>query len=458
MSHVQALENAAPLCARKSGPLAGVGAVPGDKSISQRALILGALAEGTTHICGLLESGDVHSTAAALGALGARLDVEGPGRWRVTGTGVGGWKSPSAPLDFGNSGTGSRLVMGAMATTPITVVFTGDASLRARPMARVVRPLEIFGTTHEGQGPDARMPLTLHGVGGAEGVQTHVATPSAQVKSALLLAALNARGTTRIRQSVLTRDHTERMLAAFGADIAVTPLADGGEEIALRGPAHLRACTIAVPRDPSSAAFPLVAALIVPGSRIELPGILLNPRRIGLIETLLEMGADIHITNRRISGGEDVGDLIVRHGPLKGVTVPAARSAAMIDEYPILAVAAANAQGETHMLGLGELRVKESDRLAAVAAGLAANGVPHTITGDDLTVTGLGFQGVGFQGVPGGGVVATHMDHRIAMSFLTMGLASRNPVTVDDTTMIATSFPDYMGLMKGLGAVLEAPA
>jgi 3-phosphoshikimate 1-carboxyvinyltransferase len=213
-----------------------------------------------------------------------------------------------------------------------------------------------------------------------------------------------------------------------------------------------------VPRDPSSAAFPLVAALIVPGSRIELPGILLNPRRIGLIETLLEMGADIHITNRRISGGEDVGDLIVRHGPLKGVTVPAARSAAMIDEYPILAVAAANAQGETHMLGLGELRVKESDRLAAVAAGLAANGVPHTITGDDLTVTGLGFQGVGFQGVPGGGVVATHMDHRIAMSFLTMGLASRNPVTVDDTTMIATSFPDYMGLMKGLGAVLEAPA
>ena len=441
--------NPAPLAARRAGPLKGTAQVPGDKSISQRALILGALAKGETRITGLLEAGDVHSTAGALRGLGAELTAEGPGRWRVTGTGVGNWKSPKMELDFGNSGTGSRLVMGAMATTPITAVFTGDASLRSRPMARVVDPLKAFGVTYEGQGPKALMPLTLHGAKDAKAVTVHVATASAQVKSALLLAALNAVGTSLISQGSLTRDHSEKMLAAFGAKITVAARAEGCETISIEGPAKLTGCSVEVPRDPSSAAFPLVSALIVPGSEIELPAILLNPRRTGLIETLLEMGARIDITSRRTSGGEEIGDLIVRHSELKGVEVPAARAPSMIDEYPILSVAAAFARGTTAMRGLEELRVKESDRLEAVARGLAANGVKYTIEGDDLLVEG--------GAVPGGGTVTTHMDHRIAMSFLTMGLAAEKPVTVDDVTMIATSFPEYQDLMAGLGAVMETP-
>jgi 3-phosphoshikimate 1-carboxyvinyltransferase len=432
------------MSARRSGPLTGTAQVPGDKSISQRALILGALAEGETRISGLLESGDVHSTAGALRGLGAELTAEGPGRWRVRGTGVGNWQSPKAELDFGNSGTGSRLVMGAMATTPITAVFTGDASLRSRPMARVVAPLEAFGIKYEGQGAKALMPLTLHGARGAKAATVHVATASAQVKSALLLAALNANGTSRISQDALTRDHSEKMLAAFGANITVTPRAEGGEVITLEGPAKLVGCKVEVPRDPSSAAFAIVSALIVPGSEIELPGILLNPRRTGLIQTLLEMGAKIEIRNKRVSGGEEIGDLLVRHSQLKGVEVPASRAPSMIDEYPILAVAASFAHGKTAMRGLEELRVKESDRLEAVARGLALNGVHYEIEGDDLIVEG--------GAVPGGGTVSTHMDHRIAMAFLTMGLASQNPVTVDDVTMIATSFPEYQDLMRGLGA------
>ncbi|HEY4076803.1 MAG TPA: 3-phosphoshikimate 1-carboxyvinyltransferase [Rhizomicrobium sp.] len=439
--------NPAPLTARHTGPLAGAAQVPGDKSISQRALILGALAEGETRISGLLESGDVHSTAGALRALGAELTQDGPGHWRVRGTGVGRWKSPAAELDFGNSGTGSRLVMGAMATTPITAVFTGDASLKSRPMKRVIAPLEAFGLTYEAQGDKALMPLTLHGARDAQAIATQVATASAQVKSALLLAALNATGTSRIRQHVLTRDHTEKMLRAFGAKIHVTPSSEGGEVITIDGPAHLTGAAVEVPRDPSSAAFPLVAALIVPGSVVEIPAILLNPRRTGLIETLMEMGADITVKNRRFSGGEEIGDLVVHHSTLHGVTVPASRSASMIDEYPVLAVAASFAQGPTVMRGLEELRVKESDRLEAVAAGLKANGVKYEIEGDDLTVFGM-------DRVPGGGTVATHMDHRIAMSFLTMGMASEKPVTVDDVAMIATSFPEYQDLMRGLGAEL----
>jgi 3-phosphoshikimate 1-carboxyvinyltransferase len=441
--------NPAPLAARRAGPLKGIAQVPGDKSISQRALILGALAEGQTRITGLLESGDVHSTAGALRGLGAELTAEGPGRWTVTGTGIGNWTSPKGALDFGNSGTGSRLVMGAMATTPITATFTGDASLCSRPMARVLDPLKAFGLTYEGQGPKALMPVTLHGAKDARPVTVHVATASAQVKSALLLAALNAHGTSRISQGSLTRDHSEKMLAAFGAIITVAPRAEGGEVITVGGPAKLMGCAVEVPRDPSSAAFPLVSALIVPGSAIELPAILLNPRRTGLIETLLEMGADIEITNQRESGGEEIGDLIVRHSQLTGVEVPAARAPSMIDEYPILAVAASFARGTTIMRGLEELRVKESDRLEAVARGLAANGVQYTIQGDDLLVTG--------GPVPGGGTVTTHMDHRIAMAFLTMGLASEKPVTVDDVAMIATSFPEYQDLMAGLGAVMETP-
>jgi 3-phosphoshikimate 1-carboxyvinyltransferase len=438
--------NPAPLTARRCGPLNGTAQVPGDKSISQRALILGALAEGETRISGLLESGDVHSTAGALRGLGAELTAEGPGRWRVGGTGVGRWSNPKAELDFGNSGTGSRLVMGAMATTPITAVFTGDASLRSRPMARVVDPLKAFGVTYEGQGPKVLMPLTLHGATAAAAITETVKVASAQVKSALLLAALNARGTTRITQATLTRDHTEKMLAAFGAKIEVTPSA-GGETIALQGPAKLTGCVVEVPRDPSSAAFPLVSALIVPGSEIELPAILLNPRRTGLIQTLLEMGAKIEIKNKRVSGGEEIGDLVVHHSELTGIEVPADRAPSMIDEYPILAVAASFAKGKTAMRGLEELRVKESDRLEAVARGLAANGVRYEIEGDDLIVEG--------GPVPGGGTVVTHMDHRIAMSFLTMGLASEKPVTVDDVTMIATSFPEYQDLMRSLGAIFE---
>jgi 3-phosphoshikimate 1-carboxyvinyltransferase len=440
--------NPAPLRARRAGPLSGIAQVPGDKSISQRALILGALAQGETRISGLLESGDVHSTAGALRGFGAELTAEGPGRWRVRGTGVGNWQNPKAELDFGNSGTGSRLVMGAMATTAITAVFTGDASLRSRPMARVVDPLKAFGVTYEGQGPKALMPLALHGARDAKAITETIKVASAQVKSALLLAALNAHGTTSITQTTLTRDHTEKMLAAFGADIHVTANADGSETITLQGPAKLTGCVVEVPRDPSSAAFPLVSALIVPGSQIELPAVLLNPRRTGLIQTLLEMGAKIDIKNKRISGGEEIGDLVVRHSELKGVEVPAERAPSMIDEYPILAVAASFASGVTRMRGLEELRVKESDRLEAVARGLAANGVKYEIEGDDLIVEG--------GPVPGGGTVTTHMDHRIAMSFLTMGLVSEKPVTVDDVTMIATSFPEYQDLMRGLGAVLEA--
>jgi 3-phosphoshikimate 1-carboxyvinyltransferase len=431
--------------------LKGQAIVPGDKSISQRALILGALASGQTSISGLLESEDVRNTGQALTGFGAQVTQDGAGLWRVMGTGVGHWRQPSAPLDFGNSGTGSRLVMGAMATTPIAAIFTGDASLRARPMARVVDPLKAFGAHYEGQGPKALMPLTLYGAANAKAADVHVATASAQVKSALLLAALNAEGESRIRQDALTRDHSEKMLTAFGARLSVTSRPEGGEVISVWGRANLQGVSVEVPRDPSSAAFALVAALIVAGSEIKLPAILLNPRRIGLIQTLKEMGADITIANRRVSGGEDIGDLIVRHSELKGVEVPASRAPSMIDEYPVLSVAASFATGNTVMRGLEELRVKESDRLAAIARGLEANGVSIAIAGDDLTV-----EGRGPEGVPGGGFVTTHLDHRIAMSFLTMGMASQAPVAVDDVTMIATSFPEYRDLMGGLGAQFEA--
>ena len=434
-----------PRSARRKGPLKGLAPIPGDKSISQRAIILGGLAAGETRISGLLESGDVQSTAGAVRALGATVTRDGPGAWRVTGA---KWTNPAEALDFGNSGTGSRLVMGAVAGQGVSATFVGDASLMSRPMARVVDPLKAFGVTYEGQGPKALMPVTVHGAKTIKAVDVMVATASAQVKSALLLAALGASGTSRITQGTLTRDHSEKMLAGFGAKISVTPLANG-EVIEIEGPVQLKACAVEVPRDPSSAAFPLVAALLVPGSEISLPNIMLNPRRAGLIETLIEMGADIVVSNRRTSGGEDIGDLTVRHSQLKAIEVPHDRAPSMIDEYPILAVAASFATGTTAMRGLEELRVKESDRLEAVARGLKLNGVPHTIEGDDLLVHGMGQDGV-----PGGGTVPTHMDHRIAMAFLTMGMASQNPVTVDDVTMIATSFPEYEGLMRDLGADL----
>ena len=439
-----------PRRARRSGPLQGLAAIPGDKSISQRAIILGGLAAGETRITGLLESGDVQSTAGAVRALGATVTRDGPGAWRVTGS---KWATPDGPLDFGNSGTGSRLVMGAVAGQGISATFVGDASLMSRPMARVLGPLEAFGASFEGQGAKALMPVTVHGKLGAKAPTVVVETASAQVKSALILAAMGAKGTSTIIQRVLTRDHTERMLQGFGWPIFVHPDPDGGERISVQGQgivSEMRGISIQVPRDPSSAAFPMVAALIVPGSEITLPDIMLNPRRAGLIDTLLEMNAQIEISNVRLTGGEKIGDLTVRHSQLKGIEVPHDRAPSMIDEYPILAVAASFATGTTAMRGLEELRVKESDRLEAVARGLKLNGVPYTIEGDDLLV-----QGLGQDGVPGGGTVPTHMDHRIAMSFLTMGMASQNPVTVDDVTMIATSFPEYEGLMRDLGAVLE---
>jgi 3-phosphoshikimate 1-carboxyvinyltransferase len=434
-------ESSHPLAARRAGPLLGTAVVPGDKSISHRALILGALAVGETRISGLLEAGDVLNTAKVMRQFGADVVHDGPGTWRIWGMGVGGWAQPDTELDFGNSGTGSRLVMGAMATTPIGAVFTGDASLRKRPMKRVLEPLTKFGAAHEGD----LMPLTLRGASRPICIDYAVTVASAQVKSALLLAALNAPGRTRIVQKELTRDHTEKMLRAFGAEISVEPLAQG-EAVHLMGEAELRACAVDVPRDPSSAAFPLVAALIVPGSEVSIPGVLLNPRRSGLIETLREMGADIAIANRRESGGEETGDLLVKHSALRAVEVPPERAPSMIDEYPILAVAAAFAEGRTTMRGLAELRVKESDRLSAVVAGLRANGVVVDETEDGMTVHG----GV----VEGGGHVATHMDHRIAMAFLVMGLAARESVTVDDVSMIATSFPEFEKLMKALGAEL----
>ena len=438
---------------RRSGPLRGIAAVPGDKSISHRALILGALTVGETRITGLLEAEDVLNTAEAMRRFGAQVTRHGAGDWTVWGSGVGGWSEPENVLDFGNSGTGSRLVMGAMATTPITAVFTGDESLRSRPMARVLDPLRLYGASYTSRARGL-MPVTLTGARQAICVDHKVAVASAQVKSAMLLAALGAPGRSRIAQDELTRDHTEKMLAAFGADIAVEPLARG-EAIHITGEVELRPSAVAVPRDPSSAAFALVAALIVPGSDVRLPSILLNPRRAGLIRTLIEMGADIAIENERMSGGETIGDLRVRASNLKGVEVPPERAPSMIDEYPILAVAAAFAEGRTVMRGLDELIVKESDRFSAIADGLKACGLAIDIVNDGKDAT-LTVHGRGTQGAPGGARVATHMDHRIAMSFLTMGLAASNAVSVDDVSMIATSFPEFEQLMRGLGADLQA--
>jgi 3-phosphoshikimate 1-carboxyvinyltransferase len=428
----------------------GTAHVPGDKSISHRALILGALAVGETRISGLLEAEDVLNTARAMQALGGDLLRDGDGEWRVWGRGVGGLAEPDAPLDFGNSGTGSRLVMGAVATTAMTAVFTGDESLRSRPMRRVLDPLTLFGAAYEARA-GGLMPVAIRGARRAASIDHDISVASAQVKSALLLAALNAPGRSRITQRALTRDHTEKMLTAFGAKIAVEPLRDGGEAIEICGEADLAAAEIAIPADPSSAAFPLVAALIVPGSEIVVPGVLVNPRRMGLVETLREMGADIGIAGARESGGEAVADLVARSSSLKGVTVPPGRAPSMIDEFPILAVAAAFAEGRTVLAGLEELRVKESDRLSAIVEGLRANGVAVEETEDGMIIEGRGAGGAN-----GGGAVSARLDHRIAMSFLVMGLAAREPVTVDDSAMIATSFPGFDALLRGLGGEIAA--
>ncbi|HLY05079.1 MAG TPA: 3-phosphoshikimate 1-carboxyvinyltransferase [Rhizomicrobium sp.] len=447
---MQAPEISRPLEARRSGPLKGNVEVPGDKSISHRALILGSLAVGRTKIVGLLEAEDVLRTAEAMRKLGAHIAKDETGAWRVHGRGVGGLAEPDDILDFGNSGTGARLVMGAVATTPITAVFSGDASLRRRPMLRVLEPLVQFGARFQAR-EGGLLPATLVGANRPVCIDHHVDVPSAQVKSALLLAALNAPGRSRIAQDELTRDHTERMLRAFGAEITVER-ADRGEVISLLGEAELRPADVLVPRDPSSAAFPLAAGLIVPGSEITLSNVLLNPRRAGFLETLREMGAIIHVASDRESGGEQVGDLVVRSSALKGTEVPPERAPSMIDEYPILAVLAAFAEGRTVMRGLAELRVKESDRLAGVARGLEAIGV----TVEELP-DGLIIEGRGLDGVTGGGRIATHMDHRLAMSFLVAGLATRQPVEIDDSTMMRTSFPRFRSLMRSLGAAIAPP-
>jgi 3-phosphoshikimate 1-carboxyvinyltransferase len=433
-----------PLSASASGPLAGTVRVPGDKSISHRAVMLGALAIGDTRIAGLLEGEDVLATVNAMRAFGANVRKDADGTWLITGVGVGGLLEPEGVVDFGNAGTGVRLAMGLAGSHAFATTFVGDASLSRRPMGRVIEPLRRMGAEVLARSGD-RLPLTVKGADLAIPIEYRVPVPSAQVKSAVLLAGLNTPGTTTVIEPVLTRDHTERMLQAFGATVETDVAEDGARIIRLEGRPDLKPQSITVPGDPSSAAYPIVAALIVPGSEVRVGGVLLNPTRTGLIETLIEMGADVAIENRSTIGGESVGDIRVRASRLRGVTVPAARAPSMIDEYPVLAVAAAYAEGDTVMEGLAELRVKESDRLAAIAAGLAANGVEVDEGPETLTVSGKGK-------VAGGGTVQTHFDHRIAMSFLVLGLNAERPVTVDDVTPIATSFPDFMQLMGGLGA------
>jgi 3-phosphoshikimate 1-carboxyvinyltransferase len=430
---------------RATGPLRGTIPVPGDKSISHRALMLGALAIGRTRVTGLLEGEDVLATAAALRALGAAIERGGDGAWSIDGIGVGGLAEPADVLDFGNSGTSARLLLGILASHPLCAFATGDASLRRRPMRRVIEPLSRFGA-HFLAREGGRLPLAVAGAKSPLPIEYRLPVPSAQVKSAVLLAGLNAPGETSVVEPQPTRDHTERMLRHFGAQVSVEPIAAGGRRIAVTGQSELAAAPIAVPGDPSSAAFPLVAALIVPGSEVTITGVGVNPLRTGLLESLAEMGADIDFRNRREAGGEPVADLVARAGDLKGADIPPERAPTMIDEYPVLAVAAACARGKTVMRGLAELRVKESDRLSGIAEGLAACGVRVAVEGDDLVVEGAG------RPPRGGARIAARLDHRIAMAFLVLGLAAREPVAVDDASPIATSFPNFLALMRGLGA------
>jgi 3-phosphoshikimate 1-carboxyvinyltransferase len=435
-----------PAVARKSPALSGVAQVPGDKSISHRAFMFGSLASGQTRITGLLEGEDVMRTGEAMKAMGARIAKNGD-EWTISGTGNGCLLEPAAPLDFGNAGTGSRLTMGLVGPYDMETTFIGDASLSGRPMGRVLEPLRQMGVQVLQASPGDRMPITLRGPKRTAPIGYRVPMASAQVKSAVLLAGLNTPGVTTVIEPVMTRDHTEKMLKGFGANLQVDIDRQGVRHIFIEGQGNLTGQTIAVPGDPSSAAFLAVAALIVPGSDILIMNVLMNPTRTGLITTLLEMGASIELRDPRNAGGEDVADLRVRASDLKGVIVPPERAPTMIDEYPVLAVAASFAEGETLMQGLEELRVKESDRLSAVANGLKANSVDCTEGETTLAVRGRpGGKGLG------GGIVKTHLDHRIAMSFLVMGLAAEKPVTIDDRTMIATSFPEFMVLMTGLGA------
>jgi 3-phosphoshikimate 1-carboxyvinyltransferase len=438
-----------PLTASAGRLLTGRIAIPGDKSISHRALILGALASGETEITGLLESDDVLATAEALRALGVpiRQDQDEGGSFHVLGRGTGGLCSPDRALDFGNSGTGARLMMGVIASHCVTAHLTGDASLSSRPMKRVLEPLAGFGAqVKDGR---SRLPLTLSGASLPVPVTYELPVPSAQVKSAVLLAGLNTRGTTCVIEPVATRDHTERMLKLFGADVTIENRPEGGLKICVTGEAELEARHIVVPGDPSSAAFPAVAALIVPGSDIIIQNVMMNPARSGLYTTLSEMGGQIDFLNPRQQSGEVVVDMRVRASALHGIKVPAERAPSMIDEYPALAIAAACAAGETRMEGLGELKVKESDRLSAIYQGLGACGVACSVQDDVLVVKGGG-------DIAGGGVVQTRLDHRIAMAFLVLGLVSKAPVQVDDGATIMTSFPGFVPMMQELGANITA--
>jgi 3-phosphoshikimate 1-carboxyvinyltransferase len=442
-AHSSPLSAASPLRALRARPLKGRVRPPGDKSISHRAFLFGLLAWGETRVEGLLEGDDVLRTGRACQALGAVIDRLAPGAWRIRGVGLGALPPPRETLDFGNAGTGSRLMMGVVGGHGITATFDGDASLRKRPMRRILDPLRLMGAQVLSEAEGGRCPIVLKGARDPAPIEYRTPVASAQIKSAVLIAGLNTAGVTTVIEDQASRDHTEKMLAHFGAEVVVAPEGEG-RRITLVGRPELRPATVVVPADPSSAAFPIVAALIVPGSDIIVEGVMMNPLRTGLLKTLKEMGAHIEALDKRLEGGEEVADLRVRAGTLRGIDIPAARAPSMIDEYPILAVAAAFASGSTRMRGLSELKVKESDRLAAVAAGLNASDVDCAIEGDDLIVEG---------GRPrGGGMVATHMDHRIAMSFLVMGLASLEPMAVDDVAMIATSFPEFRPTMERLGA------
>ncbi len=435
--------NPLPATGHRGAPLRGTITVPGDKSISHRALMFASQALGTTTVHGLLEGEDVLSTAGALRQCGVSIEKTGDA-WVIRGVGIGGLNAPTDPLDMGNAGTAARLLMGLLAPYPFATRFVGDASLSKRPMRRVIAPLEQFGARFDTSEGD-RMPLTMHGTAHPLPVEYMLPVASAQVKSAVLLAGLNTPGQTSVVEAEPTRDHTERMLRFFGVEVHETPSAQGTRITVTGQPAQqAQDRDFTVPADPSSAAFPVVAALLVPGSEVTVRNVCLNPTRTGLFDTLREMGADLAIGNQREVGGETVGDITARHSALHGVTVPAGRAPSMIDEFPILAMAAAVATGTTRMQGLSELRVKESDRLAAIVTGLKACGVDAHEDGDSMVVTG--------GAVPGGATVTTHYDHRIAMSFLILGFISAAAVAVDDSRAIATSFPNFMPLMHGLGA------
>ena len=436
-----------PLQARRpAAALSGRVPIPGDKSISHRALMFGALAVGETRIAGLLEGEDVLRTAAAMRALGAEIWRDG-GDWRVAGRGIGGLTAPEDVLDMGNSGTAARLLCGILASHDLFAMLTGDASLRARPMRRVIEPLRQCGAVFTAR-PGERLPLAVQGARDALPLSYTLPVASAQVKSAVLLAGLNARGVTEVIEPEPTRDHSENMLRHFGAEVTVVPEGDHGRLIRLRGQPELRGADITVPGDPSSAAFPIVAGLLVPGSRVVVEAVGLNALRTGLFETLREMGAALEVQNRRVEGGEPVGDIVVTHAALHAVDVPAGRAPSMIDEYPILAVACACTPGVSRLRGLHELRVKESDRLAATAAMLQAGGVAVELEGDDLIIHGIAAPA-------GGGLVQTHMDHRLAMSALVFGQVTAAPMRIDDAGFIDTSFPGFVGLMRGLGCAIE---